>query len=240
MRSILAFAAVLGFSSIAMAQGGQNPLSYEAVAKSKNGQWAEYTMSMKGQAQTIKMKYAIVEKTDKTLALEVDSQTPMGPVLMHMAFEPVGVDAWKLTKARMQMGTSVQDMPPAALAQGGIKKNDAPGKLIGTEEVKTAVGSFSCKHYQKVAPKEAGGSTIDMWMNDKVLPTGLVKMADSRGAEAVLSAVGTDAKAKLSATGAPTPAPGAAAAPAPASSAPASAPSGASSAPKSDAKPAKK
>jgi hypothetical protein len=128
----------------------------------------------------------------------------------------------------MQMGPQTQDMPPAAMAQGGIKKNDVPGKLVGTEEVKTAVGSFSCKHYQKQTPKEAGGSTIDMWINDKVMPTGLVKMADSRGAEAVLTAIGADAKAKmnLSAT--------APAAPPPATS-------GESSKPKTEsAKPAKK
>jgi hypothetical protein len=240
MRSIVAMTAMLCLSGgVALAQQ-QNPLSFEAVAKSKAGQWAEYTMTMKGQPQTVKMKYAIVEKSAKALALEVDSQTPIGPVLMHMMFEPSGPDSWKLTKARMKMGPTTQDMPPAALSQGGIKKNESPGKLIGTEEVKTAVGSFSCKHYQKVAPKEAGGSTIDLWMNDKVLPTGLVKMADSRGAEALLTATGSDAKPKMDMT-----------APAPTATVPgmtgepASAPSGASSAPKTEKtekteKPAKK
>jgi hypothetical protein len=237
MRSIVAMTAVLCVSGgVAFAQQ-QNPLSYEAVAKAKAGQWAEYTMSMKGQPQTVKMKYAIVEKSAKTIALEVDSQTPIGPVLMHMMFEPAGPESWKLVKARMKMGPSTQDMPAAALSQGGIKKSELPGKLIGTEEVKTAVGSFSCKHYQKVTPKEAGGSTIDLWMNDKVLPTGLVKMTDSRGAEALLTATGSDAKAKMD-MNAPAPtatAPGM-------GSEPASAPSGASSAPKPEKsdKPAKK
>ncbi len=239
MRSSLALAAVLCFGGVAFAQQ-QNPLSYEAVAKAKAGQWAEYTMSMKGQPQTVKMKYAIVEKSAKSIALEVDSQTPIGPVLMHMTFEPSGPEAWKLVKARMKMGPSTQDMPAAALSQGGFKKAETPGKLIGTEEIKTAVGSFSCKHYQKVTPKEAGGSTIDLWMNDKVLPTGLVKMADSRGAEALLTATGNDAKAKMDMTGAAPTAniPGM-------SGEPASAPSGASSAPKTEKpekseKPAKK
>jgi hypothetical protein len=237
MRSSLALAAVLCFGGVAFAQQ-QNPLSYEAVAKAKPGQWAEYTMTMKGQPQTVKMKYAIVEKSAKVIALEVDSQTPIGPVLMHMMFEPAGPESWKLVRARMKMGTTLQEMPSAALSQGGIKKSELPGKLIGTEEIKTSLGSFSCKHYQKVTPKEAGGSTIDLWMNDKVLPTGLVKMADSRGAEALLTATGSDAKAKMdmSATVPTANVPGMA-------SEPASAPSGASSStpkPEKSDKPAKK
>ena len=40
------------------------------------------------------------------MAIEIDSQTPMGPMLMRMKFAPAPPDAWKLVKARMQMGTS--------------------------------------------------------------------------------------------------------------------------------------
>jgi hypothetical protein len=199
MRSFLAFVAVTCFAGAAAAQQ-QNPISYDALAKSKPGQWAEYTMTAKGQPQTIKMKYSLVAKSDKAAAFEIDSQTPMGAVLLHMAYEPGGADTWKLVKARMQVGANAQDMPAAQLSQGGIKKGDVFGKLLGTEDVKTAVGSYSCKHYQKPLPAEAGapaGATVDVWMSDKALPTGMVKMADSRGAEAILTATGGDAKAKM-------------------------------------------
>jgi hypothetical protein len=213
MRRTAIIVAALSFSGVAFAQ--QNPMSYEALAKSKQGQWAEYTMSMKGQPQTIKMRYALVEKTPKTMGLEVDSQTPMGPVLMHMQFDQAGTQ-WKLHKARMQLGANpAQDMPQGQLAGGDIKKGDLPGKLIGTESIKTPAGTFSTKHYQKQVqvPGGQGASTIDVWMNDKAMPTGLVKMSDAHGATAVLTAMGSDAKPKMDMTKATTaPAPAAPAA----------------------------
>ena len=223
MRTLLAFVIVTCFAGVAGAQQ-QNPISFDALAKSKAGQWSEYTMTAKGQPQTIKMKYALVAKSAKEAAYEIDSVTPMGPVLLHMAYEPGDADTWKLVKARMQIGANSQDMPANQLSQGGIKKGDVFGKLIGTEQIKTAVGTYSCKHYQKPIPVDANtpaGSTIDVWMSDKALPTGMVKMADSRGAEAVLTAAGADAKAKMDLS---TPIPGATpppAAPAPAAATPA-------------------
>jgi hypothetical protein len=203
MRNLLAIAAavaVLPCSGVAFAQQ-QNPMSYEAIAKAKAGAWAEYTMSMKGQQQQVKMKYAVVEKTDKSLAIEVESATPMGPVLMHMAFEGAPPDAWKMTKMRMQMGTNpAQDMPAAALTVGTIKKGESPGKLVGSEKVTVAGGTFDTKHYTRTLPPDQGGTTLDMWMSDKAVPTGLVKMKDSRGVEGSLTAMGTDAKAKMDMT----------------------------------------
>lgn len=206
MRNLLALVVAASFGGVAFAQQSQNPMSYEAVAKAKSGSWAEYTMSMKGKAgqaapPTIKMKYALVDKSDKAMGLEIDSATPMGQMAIHMNFEAATADSWKLVKARMQMGQNPpQDMPAAALATGGIKKNDPPGKLVGSETVTTPVGKFETKHYTRVMPPEQGGSTIDVWMSDKAVPTGLVKMTDSRGAEIVLTATGNDAKPKMDMT----------------------------------------
>jgi hypothetical protein len=203
MYKPLAFFAVVTCATVAHAQTAgssqqnQNPMSFEALARAKAGSWAEYTMSMKGQPP-LKMKYALVQKSASGMALEIDSATPMGEVMMHMAFEPAGSDAWKMVKARMQFAQNPpEDVPAAQLASGGIKKSDLPGKLIGSETVTTAVGKFECKKYSRVMPKEAGGSTVEMWMSDKAVPTGMVKMVDSRGIEVVLSAVGSDAKAKM-------------------------------------------
>jgi hypothetical protein len=130
------------------------------------------------------------------MSIEVQSDTPMGAVLMRMNFEPDGAAGWKLTSAKMQMGTSpVQEMPPPP-SGGGIKKNDTPGKLVGSESVTTPAGTFACKHYQRAA-KGAGDTAMDFWVNEKALPTGLVKMTAANGAEAVLTNTGGDAKARL-------------------------------------------
>jgi hypothetical protein len=196
MRNVLVAAAVLA-ATCGVASAQSNPMSYEAMAKAKKGTWAEYTMSMAGQAQKLTVRYAVVEKNDRELTMETDSQTPMGPVHSSMTFAPSPPDSYKLVKARMQMGTQpAQDIPAAKLTEGSVKKTDAPGKLVGAEKVTVPAGTFETKHYKHDLPKEAGGMTLDVWMSDKALPTGVVKMSGAGGIEMVLAKVGTGAKAK--------------------------------------------
>ncbi|HEX8953641.1 MAG TPA: hypothetical protein VF945_17410 [Polyangia bacterium] len=196
MRQIFVAAiAVVSFASVASAQS--NPMSYDAMVKAKKGAWAEYTMSMAGQAQKLTVRYAVVEKNEREMTMETDSQTPMGPVHSSMTFAPSPPDAWKLVKARMQMGNQpAQDIPAAKLTEGSVKKSDTPGKLVGTEKVTVPAGTFDTKHYKHDLPKEAGGMTLDVWMSDKALPTGVVKMSGAGGIEMVLAATGVGAKAK--------------------------------------------
>jgi hypothetical protein len=197
--AVVAFAASLGLAVTASAQQS-NPISFDTISKAKNGQWAEYTMSMKGQAQTIKMRYALVERGDKMLGLEVDSQTPMGPVVMHMQYSATGPEAWSMSKAVVQVGEQKKFMTAEEMKSGDIKKADLPGKLVGTETVTVPAGKFETKHYTRktVMPGQPGEQQIDVWMSDKAPPTGLVKMTAANGVEAVLSGTGGDAKAKLS------------------------------------------
>jgi len=205
-RSIVAVVLVAGLGLAATASAQQNyPISFETISKAKSGQWAEYTMSMKGQAQTIKMRYAIVERSDKQLGLEVDSNTPMGPVVMHMLYTSTGPEAWNLSKAVVKMGDQKKFMSPEEMKSGEIKKADTPGKLLGTESVTVPAGKFEAKHYQRKAamPGAPGETQIDVWMSDKAGPTGLVKMTAANGVEAVLSSTGSDAKSQLSFDAAP-------------------------------------
>jgi hypothetical protein len=95
----------------------------------------------------------------------------------------------------MQMGTNpAQDVPAAKLGEGSIKKTDTPGKLVGSERITVPAGTFDTKHYKHELPKEAGGMTLDVWMSDKAVPTGVVKMSGAGGIEMVLSKTGTGAK----------------------------------------------
>lgn len=204
MRNILISAVVICLGGVASAQSS-NPMSYEAMAKSKQGSWAEYTMSMPGAPQKMTVRYAVVEKTERELTMETDSQTPMGPVHSSMTFAPSPPDAWKLVKGRVQMGTQpAQDVPAAQLGQGSVKKGESMGKLVGPEKITVPAGTFECKHYRRDLPKEAGGMTLDVWMSDKAVPTGVVKLSGAGGIEMVLSSTGLGAKPKAEA---PTPAP---------------------------------
>jgi hypothetical protein len=196
MRNLLAILAVVSIAGVASAQHS-NPMSYDAMAKAKQGAWAEYTMSVPGSPQKLTVRYAVVEKNEREMTMETDSQTPMGPVHSSMTFAPSPPDAWKLVKARIQMGTQpVQDVPAAKLTEGSVKKSDSPGKLVGAEKITVPAGTFETKHYKNEMPKEAGGMTLDVWMSDKAIPTGVVKMSAAGGVEMVLAQTGMGAKAK--------------------------------------------
>lgn len=198
----LAFAlcACLSLSRAAVAQSpsGNAPMSYEAIAKAEVGAWAEYTTAVKGKPDAIKVRYALVEKTAKRIAIEIDGQTPMGPLLVRMEFEAGGPDSWKLTKARMQMaGASAQDMPmPAEVPT--IKKGEKVGELVGKSALKTPSGTFDTEQYRKSFQQGGVNMTIDFWMSDKVLPVGLVKQSTTDGnLTTLLAATGTGATSKM-------------------------------------------
>jgi len=196
MRNFLLTSAVLvSFGGVAFAQS--NPMSYEAMAKAKQGAWAEYTMTMPGAPDKLKVRYAVVTKNEREMTMETDSQTPMGPVHSAMTFAPSPPDAWKLVKARIQMGTQpAMDMPASKLSEGSVKKSDSPGTLVGPEKITVPAGTFETKHYKREMPKDAGGMTLDVWMSDKAIPTGVVKLSGAGGVEMVLSSTGTGAKPK--------------------------------------------
>jgi hypothetical protein len=190
-------ALALAVASAAHAQQS-NPISFDTISKSKSGQWADYAMTMKGQSQTLKMRYAVVDKSAKQLVLEAGSDTQMGKVTMKMQYS-LGADGWSMARAMMQVGEQKQFMTPEQMKAGEIKKSDTPGQLVGTESVTVPAGKFEAKHYQRKATMgPAGEQTIDVWMSDKAMPTGLVKMTASNGIEAVLAATGNDAKPMVS------------------------------------------
>ena len=195
MRNLVVVTILAAFGGVASAQS--NPMSYEAMSKAKKGQWAEYSMSMPGSPQKLTVRYAVVEKNEREMTMETDSQTPMGPVHSSMTFAPSPPDGFKLVKARMQMGTQpAQDVPAAKLTEGAVKKTDTPGKLVGAEKITVPAGTFETKHYKHDLPKEAGGMTLDVWMSDKAIPTGVVKMSGAGGIEMVLAKTGMGAKPK--------------------------------------------
>lgn len=195
MTRRLALLAVL-VPSLALAQNANNAqMSYEAVAKAPVGSWAEYTTTMKGRNETVKIRYALVEKTAKSMAIEIDGTTPMGPVLMRMEYQPTGADAYKISKAIMQMGTNAPQEMPVPPNAPLLKKGEEVGEPVGKTSIKTAAGTFDCKQFRKTIPQ----GTFDLWMNDKVLPVGLVKQASQDGTlMTILSATGTGATSKMS------------------------------------------
>jgi hypothetical protein len=203
---VAASAVSVGTSTLAQAQGGPpSPLGggqglnldFSTLLKAKQGSWADYTMS-KGGKDPIKIRYSLVERSASKLALEVDSATPKGEMILHFEFVPQG-DAWKVVSGKLQLGDQHQDFPQQILAASpAMKASDAPGDLVGNEDVTTPLGALHCKHYKKSLDDTGKGPALDVWISDKVSPTGLVKSTmDAMGIQMTLLATGSGAAAKL-------------------------------------------
>lgn len=171
------------------------------VLKAKPGAWADYTMSGKGGEKPLTIRYALVDRSPTKFALEIDSATPKGEMVIHFDFAAQGADGstWKVVSGKMQLGEQKMDLPAAQLAASPpMKTSDAPGQLIGSEDLTTPLGAFPCKHYKKAMLEGGKGPALDVWINDKVSPTGLVKSSlDAMGVQMTLLATGTGAQSKI-------------------------------------------
>lgn len=167
------------------------------LVKAPLGSWSDYTMSKAGSDKSLTIRYAIVEKTAQKLGLEIDTPTPQGEVVMRFDFvaQP---NAWKLVGGKMQRGDEKRDMPKEQIDATPPLKNDArPGDLVGTENVTIPSGTFACKHYRAKVAADPQSPVMDMWVSDKVSPTGLVKSELSPlGIGMQLAAQGSGAQSK--------------------------------------------
>ncbi len=196
MQKLAAIAvALVALSGFARAQSGGQDIDYGAMKRAKTGDWAEYSASMsKGTATKLKLKITLVEKTAKNMTIEMVNSTPAFAINAHLEYTAEAADQWKLSGGKLTMGNQpAQPLPPEQLAQAApIKKGGEPGKLVGEESVTTPAGEFKCRHYKKTVPMPAGQAEVDMWMSDKVAPTGLVKQViQQQGVEVVLQKMGS-------------------------------------------------
>ena len=183
--------------SVSFAQAN-NQISYAAITKAPVGSWAEYVMSKEGEAETVNVRYTLVQRDTKHIALEIDSKTPMGHMLMRLQFDPDG-SRWKLAKAKVKVGTGdARDAPlPPDEPSNVFGKNDDFGKKIGHDTITTQGGKRSADHFRRKTEGEDGAMNTDVWIDDKVFPVGLVKLTDGRGSKVELSGTGTGGTAQL-------------------------------------------
>jgi hypothetical protein len=144
----------------------------------------------------VTIHYALAERTEKQLALEMETATGKGDMKMRTTFVPDGADRWKLLQLTIAVGSQQTAMPADQVAQTPpVKVSDPPGTFVGNETITTPAGTFPCKHYTRALGP--GAPVLGLWINDKVYPTGLVKTAlGSTGIEMSLTAVGGGEPAK--------------------------------------------
>jgi hypothetical protein len=187
--------------SLAAAQASNNQISYGAITKAPVGCWAEYRMSKEGAEET-RVRYTLVARDAQKIAIEVSSQTPLGPVTMRMEFSPDRNEAtrWNLVAARLRMPDGeLRQMPipnqgdRARRREASFARGDSFGDRLGREQLTLPFGKLSAEHFRRT--EDTG--TTEVWMDDQVLPVGMVKLHDATGGRVELVATGTGGKSTL-------------------------------------------
>jgi hypothetical protein len=190
-RAAAILAVLLAGTGIAAAQTPNTQIAYGSIAKAPVGAWADYIMSKDGEAQTVRVRYTLVKRDAKQIALEMDSATPMGRMLMRLEFAPRGDAHWKLDKAKIKMGDNpARDIALPEGAMSGFGKDDSFGDKLAHEDIAVKGGRFSTDHYRRKVEQW----TTDVWIDDKVLPMGMVRLVDGEGGRIELIGTGKDGK----------------------------------------------
>jgi hypothetical protein len=177
MKRIVALALVL-FPAAAAAQPIGAPQSLPLVVDLKTavvGSWAEYGMTF-GENK-MKSRWALVARNASSVTLEATMRggvfARMGDkVTLKLVLEP---DPVGMANPVKEMAMQIDDGdpmagPPDAPAQK-FQKPD-PKTLVGKETIKVPAGTMKTTHFRDHTP----AGTVDVWVNQEVLPLGLVKV----------------------------------------------------------------
>lgn len=145
------------------------------LKKAEVGSWASYSMNLgEGKMTT---KTALVARAASSVTMETSVEGGMlammgGKMTMKVVMDPDPTTAAKPVKqAVMQIGDQDPMLAPDTMRAQKYSKPD-PSTLVGRETIKVAAGSFKTAHYR--SKTEHG--TVDVWVSEDVLPTGLVKL----------------------------------------------------------------
>jgi hypothetical protein len=149
----------------------------------KVGQWAWYDIAEKSSGLTYSVRQAIVgaEKVGKKPGwwFEMEVVPPVGyaQVYRMLLTGPAG-DPKNIHKMIVEDGQN----PAREIAVDSTDAEAGPmqtatRKLVGTETVKYLKGTIEAEHYVF----ETAAGNVDVWINDKVAPTGIVRIASDGG-----------------------------------------------------------
>jgi hypothetical protein len=179
--AILAAAAatLLAAPARAQAPGPALPMGMD-IRKASPGAWSEYTVTL-AELPPFRQRFALVGRDAETHAVEMTSEggtLGSGKVVMKVVLEADPAKKERVRKLIMQLG----DNPPMELKREAAPTQNQfaplnPKKLVGTQSIKVAAGTFTTKHYRDKASKSA--PALDVWVSDEAPPFGIVKMQGS-------------------------------------------------------------
>jgi hypothetical protein len=162
----------------------------------KVGSWAEYVIADLKRKTTLRLRQAVVERTDKGTWIELTMQLPgidrliMKCLVKGDSRKPESVKR-VIFKAGSMQAVEVVGGPPAEAAPR-YQAPPATSKRLGTETVKVPAGAIAAERSHFTAKDETG----DTWISSKVPLFGLVKFK-TKGFIMELAGSGTDARSQI-------------------------------------------
>jgi len=153
------------------------------------GGWSEYQVVAKGSPGQ-QMKLAIVGKEGDAFWYETVSEGKEGKVIYKMLVSGNPNDEKALRRVIFKQGNNPAMELPVKPVGRAPKGDGKKAKMVdkGIESIKVPAGTFKARHLQY-----EGRETVDVWVDEKVSPYGLVK-SKSKDVEITLLGYGTGAK----------------------------------------------
>lgn len=178
-RKLISVVTLLLFAGSAAGQfPGQGP-SLRGIWSPKVGSGAVYEYSDQQQGKMI-LEIALVgeEKVGGKVAywLEMRMNHPEEGRVITKNLLAIGPDRSELLRMIFQVDDEPPMEMPVQMQQMGGGASAVPkdirdsAELVGTEEIATPAGSFTCEHYRMK------DGSADVWISSKVAPYGIVKM----------------------------------------------------------------
>jgi hypothetical protein len=204
---VLVFTLVVSAPAWAQQPGAGPPMPMAVdLTKVKVGSWSDYTVTF-GSGAAMKSRMALVARGKDGDLLETTIEGGMvaavgGKVITDMTMLRGKKGEGRVTKMVFQIGPGEPMEMPMGGDEGQQFSKPDPKKLVGTETIKVAAGTFKTKHYRD---QTAQGDRIEYWVDETVAPIGLVKLEGEMKANPMLkdgfkfelAGKGTDAKKQI-------------------------------------------
>lgn len=197
------FAIALGAAGIsASAQDIVSDVFAGKLVNPEAGQWVWYELTEADSGEQFLLRHAIVgeekvgRKTGHWVELEVIPQGGL-PTVYKMLLTGPANKAKNIHRILLKQGDGrAQDIP----VRGGDFASDTQAKRekLGTESIQTPTGEIEAEHYAMTTD----GKTSEVWLNDDVRPTGIVRLwsPDGRMSLQRYGVGGEDSESKIKAS----------------------------------------
>lgn len=192
---------------VAHGQGALNEVLSGALIEPETGVYAWYELTDKESAAKYFLRQAIVGeervKRKKGYWVETEVIPQVGfPAIYKMLLTGPASEAKNVHEIIVKEGEAApQRVPIEETSAEEEKQEEGTRTAIGTESVETLEGAISTEHFRI----EGSDGVSDLWINESVRPTGIVKLVSPQG-QLILQRFGKggpDAESKLGGAQAP-------------------------------------